>query len=110
MASVDALIRTPQARDQLASLAASFAWNADPIALTTIGGYATWKIGTFIFLIAVWPLLAASRVLRGEEERGALDVLLTLPQPRVRVALWTSARTFTYLEMISSWRSAVPVW
>jgi ABC-2 type transport system permease protein len=41
MASVAALVTTPEARQQLASIAASFAWNADAIAVTTIGGYAT---------------------------------------------------------------------
>src|SRR5919202_1629169 len=76
MASVDTLINSPQAREQITSLAASFSWNAEAVALDTIGGYTTWKIGTFIFLIAIWPLLAASRTLRGEEERGTLDVLL----------------------------------
>src|SRR5436309_6411816 len=48
MASVSTLITTPEAREQLASLAANFAWNADVVAVTTIGGYATWKIGVFI--------------------------------------------------------------
>src|SRR6202521_2241397 len=83
MASVSALVTTPQARASLISLAATFAWNADAIAVATIGGYATFKIGIFIFLIAVWPLLAASRMLRGEEDRGSLDVLLSLPRPRL---------------------------
>src|SRR5216684_4904838 len=87
MASVATLLTTPQAREQLASLAATFAWNADPVAVTTIGGYATFKIGIFIFLIVVWPILAGSRMLRGEEERGSLDVLLSVPRPRLRVAL-----------------------
>src|SRR2546429_5231786 len=87
MASVATLVTTPQARAQLASLAASFAWNAQVVAVDTIGGYATFKIGTFVFLIAVWPLLAASRTLRGEEERGSLDALLALPRGRVRVAV-----------------------
>ena len=87
MASVTALITTPQARQQLISLAATFAWNADPIAVDTIGGYATFKIGIFMFLIAIWPLLAGSRMLRGEEDRGSLDVLLSLPRPRLNVAL-----------------------
>lgn len=87
MASVATLLTTPQARAQLASLAASFTWNADAVAVTTIGGYATFKIGIFIFLIAVWPILAGSRMLRGEEERGSLDVLLSVPRPRFRVAL-----------------------
>src|SRR6202140_1702100 len=80
MASVATLLTTPEARAQLASLAATFAWNADPVAVTTIGGYATFKIGIFIFLIAVWPLLAASRMLRGEEDGGALGGFVSLPR------------------------------
>ena len=97
MASVSTLLTTPQAREQLVSLAATFAWNADVVAVDTLGGYATFKIGIFIFLIAVWPLLAASRMLRGEEERGSLDVLLSLPRPRLRVALEKLAALWTAL-------------
>jgi ABC-2 type transport system permease protein len=97
MASVAALVTTPQARQQLISLAATFAWNADTVAVDTIGGYATFKIGIFIFLIAIWPLLAASRMLRGEEDRGSLDVLLSLPRPRLSVALEKLAAMWTAL-------------
>jgi ABC-2 type transport system permease protein len=97
MASVAALVTTPQAREQLISLAATFAWNADPVAVATIGGYATFKIGIFIFLIVVWPILAGSRMLRGEEERGSLDVLLSVPRPRFRVALEKLAAMWTAL-------------
>jgi ABC-2 type transport system permease protein len=97
MASVGTLLTTPQAREQLVSLAASFAWNADVVAVDTIGGYATFKIGIFIFLIAVWPLLAGSRMLRGEEDRGSLDILLSLPRSRVRVALEKVAAMWTAL-------------
>jgi len=97
MASVATLVTTPQAREQLISLAASFAWNADVVAVDTIGGYATWKIGIFVFLIAIWPLLAGSRMLRGEEERGSLDVLLSVPRPRMRVALEKLAAMWTAL-------------
>src|SRR6266850_1734511 len=87
IANVTALITTPQARQQLISLAATFVWNADAIAVDTIGGYATFKIGIFMFLIAIWALLAGSRMLRGEEDRGSLDVLLSLPRRRLNVAL-----------------------
>jgi ABC-2 type transport system permease protein len=97
MASVATLLTTPQARAQLVSLAATFAWNADVVAVDTIGGYATFKIGIFIFLIAVWPLLAASRMLRGEEDRGSLDMLLSLPRPRLAVALEKLAAMWTAL-------------
>jgi ABC-2 type transport system permease protein len=97
MASVASLVTTPAARQQLAAIAASFAWNADAVAVTTIGGYATFKIGIFIFLITVWPILAGSRMLRGEEERGSLDVLLSVPRPRLRVALEKLAAMWTAL-------------
>jgi len=97
MASVAALVTTPQARQQLVSIAATFAWNADPVAVDTIGGYATFKIGIFMFLICVWPLLAGSRMLRGEEDRGSLDVLLSLPRPRLNVALEKLAAMWTAL-------------
>src|SRR6202521_4543390 len=97
MASVAALVTTPQAREQLISLAATFVWNADTVAVDTIGGYATFKIGIFIFLITVWPILAGSRLLRGEEARGSLDVLLSVPRPRPRVALEKLAAMWTAL-------------
>ncbi len=100
MASVAALVTTQQAREQLVSLAASFAWNADPIKVDTIGGYATFKIGFFVFLIAIWPLLVGSRMLRGEEDRGSMDVLLSLPRPRLNVALEKLAAMWTALFMM----------
>jgi ABC-2 type transport system permease protein len=97
MASVAELVRTPEARAALATLAAQFAWNADPVAADTIGGYATFKIGIFIFLICVWPLLAASRMLRGEEDRGSLDVLLSVPRNRWQIAVQKVAAMWTAL-------------
>jgi ABC-2 type transport system permease protein len=97
LASVPSLMETPQARASLVSLSGSFAWLAEPIAVDTPGGYATWKYGFTILLIAVWPLMACSRMLRGEEERGSLDVLLSLPRGRVRVALEKLAAVWTAL-------------
>jgi ABC-2 type transport system permease protein len=97
MASVAALVTTPQAREQLVGLAATFAWNADPIKVDTIGGYATFKIGIFVFLIVIWPLLVGSRMLRGEEDRGSMDVLLSLPRPRLNVAFEKLAAMWTAL-------------
>ena len=97
MASVSELVKTPEARAALVSLAKTFVWNADAIAADTVGGYATFKIGIFIFLICIWPLLAASRMLRGEEDRSSLDVLLSVPRGRVRVALEKLAAMWTAL-------------
>ena len=97
MASVSELVKTPEARAALLSLAASFSWNADAIKADTIGGYATFKIGIFIFLMVIWPILAGSRMLRGEEDRASLDVLLSAPRSRVRVAVEKLAAIWTAL-------------
>src|SRR5579884_3415844 len=97
LTAVSSLIATPAARASLVALAAEFTWIADPVAVDTVGGYATWKVGFTILLIAVWPLLACSRILRGEEERGSLDALLSLPRGRVRVALEKLAAVWTAL-------------
>jgi ABC-2 type transport system permease protein len=97
LASVPSLMTTPQARASLVSLSGSFAWLAEPIAVDTPGGYATWKYGFTILLIAIWPLMACSRLLRGEEERGSLDALLSLPRGRWRVALEKLAAVWTAL-------------
>ena len=99
-AAVSSLVSTPAARATLVGLASSFAWNADAVAVDTVGGYATWKVGISILLIAIWPLLAGSRILRGEEERGSLDVLLSLPRGRARVALEKLAAVWTALLLI----------
>lgn len=88
LSAVSSLIgTTPAARADLVSLAAQFSWLSDPVAVDTPGGYATWKYGFTILVMALWPLLVGARMLRGEEERGSLDVLLTLPRGRLRVAL-----------------------
>lgn len=90
------LVVTPAARASLVSLSASFAWFSEPIAVGTPGGYATFKYGLTILVIVIWPLLVGSRMLRGEEERGAMDALLSLPRGRGRLAfekfaaLWTA--------------------
>jgi polyether ionophore transport system permease protein len=100
MASVAALISTPAQHAALASIAAQFAWNADPVKADTVGGYATFKIGVFVFIACIWPLLAASRMLRGEEDRGSLDVLLSAPRTRSSIALQKVAAMWTALLVI----------
>ena len=87
LSAVSSLVATPEARASLVSLASSFAWIAEPVKVDTAGGYATWKYGFTILVMALWPILAGSRMLRGEEERGSLNVLLSLPRGRTRVAL-----------------------
>jgi len=97
LVAVPSLVSTPEARASLVSLAGSFSWLAEPVRVDTPGGYATWKYGPLILLIALWPILVCSRTLRGEEERGSLDVLLSLPRERGRVALEKLAAIWTAL-------------
>ena len=91
------MVGTAEARAALLSLAASFSWMAEPVKIDTPGGYATWKYGFTILVMALWPILVASRMLRGDEERGILDSLLALPQGRARVALQKLAAMWTAL-------------
>jgi ABC-2 type transport system permease protein len=86
LSAIADLVSTPQARATLVTLAKSFAWIAEPIHVDTPGGYATWKYGFTILVVVLWPILAGSRMLRGEEERGSMDVLLSLPESRSRIA------------------------
>src|SRR5437764_5187335 len=91
LASFPSLVETPEARASLVSLGPSFAWIAEPIKIDTPGGYATFKYGFTVLVMALWPLLVGSRMLRGEEERGSMDVLLSLPLGRGRVDLANNA-------------------
>src|SRR5437667_1374855 len=97
LASFSSLVETPEARAALVSLGPSFAWIAEPIKIDTAGGYATFKYGFTVLVMALWPLLASSRMLRGEEERGSMDVLLSMPRGRGRVALEKLAAIWTAL-------------
>ncbi|WP_338674309.1 hypothetical protein V1460_15530 [Streptomyces sp. SCSIO 30461] len=49
----------------------------EPVALGDAGGFAVWRTGTALAVVlAVWGLLAATRITRGEEDAGRWDVLL----------------------------------
>jgi ABC-2 type transport system permease protein len=97
LAAVPSLLGTAAARASVVALGSSFAWIAEPIKIDTAGGYATWKYGLTILVVAIWPILAQTSTLRGEEERGSLDVLLSAPRGHVRVALEKVAAMWTAL-------------
>ena len=97
LSSFPSLVETPAARASLVSLGPSFAWIAEPLKIDTPGGYATFKYGFTVLVMALWPLLAGSRMLRGEEERGSMDVLLSMPRGRGQVALEKLAAIWTAL-------------
>jgi ABC-2 type transport system permease protein len=48
-----------------------------PVALDDAGGFTVWRTGTPVLILAsVWILLASTRITRGEEDAGRLDLLL----------------------------------
>jgi ABC-2 type transport system permease protein len=97
LVAVPTVFATPAAKAAVVSLGATYAWIAEPIKIDTAGGYATWKYGITILVVVIWPLLAGTGMLRGEEERGSLDVLLSAPRGRVGVALEKLAALWTAL-------------
>ncbi|MFI4972364.1 MAG: ABC transporter permease subunit, partial [Hyphomicrobiales bacterium] len=97
LAAIPTLLGTAEARAAVVALGPSFAWFAEPIKIDTPGGYATWKYGLTLLLVAIWPILYETRMLRGEEERGQLDVMLSLPRTRVRMAIEKLAAMWTAL-------------
>src|SRR5256885_14854818 len=100
LVAVPTVFATPAAKAAIVALGAGSAWVAEPIKIDTAGGYATWKYGITILAVGIWPLLAGTGMLRGEEERGSLDVLLSAPRGRVRVALEKLASLRTELLII----------
>ncbi|WP_052887786.1 ABC transporter permease subunit [Thermogemmatispora carboxidivorans] len=67
----------------------SFSFYGDQVALNTIPGYVTFRVfGTTLpAFLAIWAILAGARLVRGDEERGTLDVLLSQPVARSRLLL-----------------------
>jgi ABC-2 type transport system permease protein len=61
----------------------AYAFLSDPVATNTASGYVTWKYGSFFSLVlSIFALLVGSRLIRGEEVRGSLDLLLSTPHAR----------------------------
>jgi len=110
VSAVSSVMATPAARASLVSLARSFTWIAEPIKVDTPGGYATWKYGFTILVMALWPILVGSRMLRGEEERGSLDMLLSLPRSRGRAVVEKVAALGTALLLMGFLVGVLTAW
>jgi ABC-2 type transport system permease protein len=76
----------------------SIGWLWDyPSAVVSPGGYLNAKYGSILVLVAIWALLAGTRITRGEEESGQLDMLLSVPRSRARVLAEKLAAVFVAL-------------
>ena len=71
---------------QLQQIAGQFNFFGEVVKANTPGGFITFKImGTLPLILGVWAILAGARMTRGEEESGALDIILSTPQSRLSV-------------------------
>lgn len=56
---------------------------SDPVATDTVSGYVTFKYGfSFSLMLSIFAMLVGSRLVRGEEARGSMDLLLATPHSR----------------------------
>ena len=89
-------------RNATLQYAQNFRFIGEPVALLTPGGYATWHtLGLVPIVLGIWTVLVGSRLVRGEEERGSLDVVLATPWQRVRVLAEKILALFTAILIIS---------
>lgn len=85
----------PTAADRLALVAQAEALPVvmrgllgEPIAVDTLGGFVSWRIGNILpVMLSLWSVLALSSTLAGEARKGSLDILLSTPHGRRSVAL-----------------------
>ena len=80
---------TPAVVTAFISFARIVSFLGDPYAMHTPEGYITFRYmaTTLPLLLSIWPILAGARLVRGEEERGTMDVLLATSQTRTRLLL-----------------------
>lgn len=89
LTAYDAVVASDAAKEETAKLAGEFTFFGDPVAITTTVGYTTWKLLDVMVpaMLSIWTVLAGARLLRGEEDRTSMDVLLSTPQTRTSVVL-----------------------
>jgi len=83
-AAIDYAESIPTTITTFGSLAPLFRFLGDPYQIQTPEGFITWRIMELFVPLAIsfWPILAGARLVRGEEERGSMDVLLATPWSR----------------------------
>ncbi len=93
---------TPTTLAAMGTLAQFFRFLGDPYQIQTAEGFITYRILELFVPLAIsfWPILAGARLVRGEEERGSMDVLLATPRSRVRLLLARLAALLSALILI----------
>lgn len=105
-AGIGSVYKTAASRRDLATLATDLAGQSpvlrgligNPVNVGTMGGYVMWKYGpVFLYLAALWSILALSGTLATEARRGSLDLIAAAPFGRRRIALEKLAAHLTVL-------------
>jgi ABC-2 type transport system permease protein len=84
---------TQAARDEMAKVATDLGAVAQglagkPVNVATMGGYVQWKYGPiFLFIAALWSILALSATLAGEARNGSLEFVAASPMRKRSIAL-----------------------
>jgi ABC-2 type transport system permease protein len=101
-AAVPILLASPVGRQEVVALAQNPAVRVlvEPVDVLSPGGYATWRLAMLLPLLAVWALLAVSRLTRGDEESGAFDLLLSVVGSRRRAVMEQLAAVAAALALI----------
>ena len=94
---------TPAVVTAFISFSRILSFLGDPYAMNTPEGYITFRYmeTTVPLLLSIWPILAGARLVRGEEERGTMDVLLATSQSRARLLLEKVGALFLALLVIA---------
>ncbi|HTC85350.1 MAG TPA: hypothetical protein VK656_01510, partial [Candidatus Acidoferrum sp.] len=91
--AIGSAFSTLQSRQEMAKLAGDLppilqGLAGKPVHVETLGGYLSWKYGPFfIFIAALWSILALSGTLASEARRGSLEFVAAAPFGRRRLAL-----------------------
>jgi ABC-2 type transport system permease protein len=87
--AAEVAMATPAVVTAYISLVKILSFLGDPYAMNTLEGYITFRYMETVWpiLLSIWPILAGARLVRGEEERGTMDVLLATSQTRTRLLL-----------------------
>jgi ABC-2 type transport system permease protein len=96
---------TAESRAELASLATSLGGAAQGIAgkavnVGTMGGYVQWKYGPiFLWIAAIWSMMALSGTLASEARGGSLEFVAASPFGKRRIAIEKVAAHLTSLTL-----------
>jgi ABC-2 type transport system permease protein len=105
-AAIPTAYPTQAARDEMARLATDLGAVAQgiagkPVNVGTLGGYVQWKYGPiFLWIMAIWSMLALSSTLAAEARRGSLEFVAVAPFGKRRIAFEKLAAHLTVMTLV----------